>query len=204
MKLFAVCAALLATIASSDAKIVKRQISLTDNSLPPSIVTFEATNPTEYISFNSTTASSAKLQILPASGQLIADSFLFGIRQVTKSLNQEYIGCFVADTTATASSWFSTAGTALTTISTTECFNKASANKARYFGITKNNQCYFGDGATYSNKGLQPALQCMFDNTGKAGTQPNGGDNASFAMYEISYSRTSPVIDSVLIGSSVL
>ena len=174
-----------------------------DPTLSPSLVTFEASNPTEYISFNGTTTSSAKLQILPASGQALADSFLFGIRQVTKSLNQEYIGCYVADTTATTP-WFSTAGTAQAAISTTDCFNKATAAKARYFGLTKNNLCYYGDGTTYNSKGLQPAVQCMLDNTGKIGTLPNFGDNTSFAMYEVSYSRSNPVIDAVTIGSSVI
>ena len=94
-------------------------------------------------------------------------------------------------------------GTFTTVSVPTECFNRATAAKARFFGLTNTNRCYIGDSQAYSSKGLQPAFQCMYNGAGVLGKEPAFGDVNSLAMYEISYSRTVPVIDAVTVGQSV-
>ena len=68
-------------------------------------------------------------------------------------MSQEYVGCYVADLTV---AWF--AGAASTVQSATECYNRAATAKARFYGLTKFNQCYIGDGTTYSSKGMNISL----------------------------------------------
>ncbi len=117
-------------------------------------------------------------------------------------MNQEYVGCYVVDSSFTPSG-----AQGQTAQSTTECYNRATAAKARFFGMTRYNQCYFNDSTAYSTRGLQPAFMCMYDpskpTTQTVGTAPGSGDSSSAAMYEISYSRTVNVIDALTVGQSV-
>jgi hypothetical protein len=146
-------------------------------------------------------------------GSTVADPFLFSMKLAIKTTNYDYTGCYVKN--LTNANWAIHLGQNVTASGVailSDCYYIATTKKARYFGLTDFNQCYYGDNTNYNDMGLQPAAQCMYKDpasasgtytTGSLGFVPNFGDQVSFAMYEISYSRTIPVVDSVLIGATV-
>ncbi len=190
----------LATLASANTELAKRQATQATDAIPiVSLQLAEAGRASYFLSRNGAATVVRKME-----GTFDPAPALYNARQIITTSTFSYTGCFQNTPTGQTINPYEreyTTGVVIT--SPADCAAKAVVDGYKFFAV-RENRCFAG-GSNYSSYGMQPAFMCMKTcavstaqadrDTNMCGSVANANGAAANAVYEITYSKTHTIDD---------